>query len=86
MLTLDRINSLKGCCCIKKHTKKFLIIIFIFSLGFIVSSLINKSNNIYEEQEQKQIKKHVDTISMMLETEANSCNYKMTTSESWPTE
>ena len=70
----------------KKYTKKFLFVIFIFSLGFIVSSLINKSNNIYEEQEQKQIKKHVDTISMMLETEANSGNYEMTTRESWPTE
>ena len=70
----------------KKYTKKFLFVIFIFSLGFIVSSLINKSNNIYEEQEQKQIKKHVDTISMMLETEANSGNYEMTTRESWPTD
>jgi len=69
-----------------KYVKKVVLITFIFGLGFIVSSLFNKSNNIYEEQEQKQIKKHVDTISMMLETEANSGNYEMTTRESWPTE
>ena len=38
------------------------------------------------KEEKSQVKKHVDTISMMLETEAGSGNYEMTTSSSWPTE
>ena len=69
-----------------KYVKKVGLIIFIFGLGFIVSSLFNKSNNIYVEEEQKQIKKHTDTIAMMLETKASSGNYEMTTRESWPAE
>ena len=54
----------------------------------IVLTILNflpRKNNVLEE-EKPQVKKHVDTISMMLETEANSGNYEMTTRESWPTE
>ena len=54
----------------------------------IVLTILNflpRKNNVLEE-EKPQAKKHVDTISMMLETEANSGNYEMTTRESWPTE
>ena len=46
----------------------------------------NNKYGVYEKEETKQIKKHVDTISMMLETEAKSGNYERTTRESWPTE
>ena len=54
----------------------------------IVLTILNflpRKNNVLEE-EKPQAKKHVDTISMMLETEANSGNYEMTTRESWPTD
>ena len=53
----------------------------------IVLTILNflpRKNNVLEERPQ--VKKHVDTISMMLETEANSGNYEMTTRESWPTD
>ena len=53
----------------------------------IILTILNflpRKNNALEERPQ--VKKHIDTISMMLETEANSGNYEMTTRESWPTD
>ena len=70
----------------KKVFKKIPLSLMIFGIGVCVTLLYtNNKYKVYEE-ETKQIKKHVDTISMMLETEAGSGNYEMTTRESWPTD
>ena len=64
-----------------------MILLIVFGIGVGVTLLYtNNKFKVYEEEESKQIKKHVDTISMMLETEAGSGNYEMTTSSSWPTD
>ena len=65
---------------------KIIILVCIFTLLGIFTCRVSKTSNVYEENENNQIKKHVDTISMMLETEAGSGNYEMTTRDSWPTE
>ena len=39
-----------------------------------------------KKKENNQIKKQVNTISMMLETEAGSGKYEITTRDSWLTE
>ena len=71
----------------KKVVKKVALLLIVFGIGVGVTLLyMNNKYKVYEEENPKQIKKHVDTISMMLETEANSGNYEMTTRESWPTE
>ena len=71
----------------KKVDKKIALLLIVFGIGVGVTLLYtNNKYKVYEEEECKQIKKHVDTISMMLETEAGSGNYEMTTSSSWPTE
>jgi hypothetical protein len=62
-----------------------LLIVFGIGVGVTLLYTYNKYK-VYEEEEPKQIKKHVDTISMMLETEAGSGNYEMTTRSEWPTE
>ncbi len=62
-----------------------LLIVFGIGVGVTLLYTYNKYK-VYEEEEPKQIKKHIDTISMMLETEAGSGNYEMTTSSSWPTD
>ena len=70
----------------KKVVKKIALLLIVFGIGVGVTLLYtNNKYKVYEEEECKQIKKHVDTISMMLETEAGSGNYEMTTSSSWPT-
>ena len=70
----------------KKVFKKISLSLMIFGIGVCVTLLYtNNKYKVYEE-ETKQIKKHVDTISMMLETEAGSGNYEMTTASSWPTD
>ena len=71
----------------KKVVKKVALLLIVFGIGVGVTLLyMNNKYKVYEEEEPKQIKKHVDTISMMLETEAGSGNYEMTTASSWPTE
>ena len=71
----------------KKVVKKIALLLIVFGIGVGVTLLYtNNKYKVYEEEKSKQIKKHVDTISMMLETEANSGNYELTTRESWPTE
>ncbi len=71
----------------KKVVKKIALLLIVFGIGVGVTLLYtNNKYKVYEEEECKQIKKHVDTISMMLETEAGSGNYEMTTSSSWPTD
>ena len=65
---------------------KIIILVCIFTLlGIFIGRVTNK-NNVYKENENNQIKKHVDTISMMLEKDIKSGNYEMTTRETWPTE
>ena len=73
----------------KKNMKLFiaLAIILLITNGFtfVISS---KKNNFYEENTDN-IKKRIiqeNTLSMMLETEAGSGNYEMTTASSWPTD
>ena len=71
----------------KKVVKKIALLLIVFGIGVGVTLLYtNNKFKVYEEENPKQIKKHVDTISMMLETEAGSGNYEMTTASSWPTE
>ena len=65
---------------------KIVILVCIFTLLGIFIGRVTKANNVYEENENNQIKKHVDTISMMLEKDIKSGNYEMTTRETWPTE
>jgi hypothetical protein len=73
----------------KKNMKLFiaLAIILLITNGFtfVISS---KKNNFYEESTDN-IKKRIiqeNTLSMMLETEAGSGNYEMTTASNWPTD
>ena len=71
----------------KKAIKKIALLLIVFGIGVGVTLIYtNNKFKVYEEEKPKQIKKHVDTISMMLETEANSGNYEMTTASSWPTD
>ena len=71
----------------KKVVKKIALLLIVFGIGVGVTLLYtNNKFKVYEEENPRQIKKHVDTISMMLETEAGSGNYEMTTASSWPTE
>ncbi len=71
----------------KKIIKKIALLLIVFCIGVGVTLLYtNNKYGVYEKEETKQIKKHVDTISMMLETEAKSGNYERTARESWPTE
>ena len=65
---------------------KIIILVCIFTLLGIFIGRVIKENNVYKENENNQIKKHVDTISMMLEKDIKSGNYEMTTRETWPTE
>lgn len=68
--------------------KKYKIVILVcaFTLLGIFTCRVSKTCNVYEENENNQMKKQVNTISMMLETEAGSGKYEMTTRDSWPTE
>ena len=71
----------------KKVVKKIVLLLIVLGIGVGVTILYtNNKYKVYEEEEPKQIKKHVDTISMMLETEAGSGNYEMTTRSEWPTD
>lgn len=63
---------------------------FIFSLVIILCvgiliCILKNTNDVYEESTIKSFKKNENMLSMMLETEAESGNYEMTTGDSWPT-
>ena len=70
----------------KKVVKKIVLLLIVFGIGVGVTLYTNNKYKVYDEEEPKQIMKHVDTISMMIETEAKSGNYEMTTRSEWPTE
>ena len=70
----------------KKVVKKIALLLIVFGIGVGVTLYTNNKYKVYDEEEPKQIMKHVDTISMMIETEAKSGNYELTTASSWPTE
>ena len=61
-----------------------IIIQFVIILTLVIN--INKPKEIMNDNNTKNNKKNKDTISMMLETEAGSGNYELTTRDSWPTE
>ena len=62
----------------------FVILLVIFTLGGVLIGRQSKVTDVYENGETN-IKKNKNMLSMMLETEAESGNYEMTTRESWPT-
>ena len=63
----------------------FVILLVIFTLCGVFIGRQSKAIDVYENDETN-IKKSKNMLSMMLETEAGSGNYEMTTRESWPTE
>ena len=63
----------------------FVILLVIFTLCGVFIGRQSKVIDVYENEETN-IKKSKNMLSMMLETEAGSGNYEMTTRESWPTE
>ena len=70
----------------KKHKNLFIVlaIILVASVSIVIIAK-EKNNDIYKENEN--IKKtHSNGIAMMLETEAGSGNYEMTTRDTWPTD
>lgn len=67
-------------------SKYISIIIIQFIIIFTLVINTNKPKEIMNDNNTKIIKKNKDTISMMLETEAGSGNYELTTRDSWPTE
>lgn len=63
---------------------------FIFSLVIVLCvgiliCILKNTHDVYEESTIKSFKKNENMFSMMLETEAESGNYEMTTRDSWPT-
>ena len=68
--------------------KKKLFFIFnlviVLCVGILICILKN-TNDVCEESTIKDFKKNENMLSMMLETEAESGNYEMTTRDSWPT-
>ena len=62
----------------------FGIIIGSFSMFFY--NYLTNSNDSYENVNNNEVIWYNDTISMMLETEAGSGNYEMTTANGWPTD
>ena len=70
-----------------KKYRKIILLVFVL-LIVITSFFLGKSfgkEEVYLDERPKQIK-HENTLSMMLETEAGSGNYEMTTRSEWPTE
>jgi len=67
-------------------SKYISIIIIQFIIIFTLVINTNKPKEIMNDNNTKIVKKNKNTISMMLETEAGSGNYEMTTRDSWPTE
>ena len=72
-----------------KNKKKYIFIIIILLLCSIIIYLLNENHGLKESSnnyENNKVTKSENMLSMMLETEANSGNYEMTTSSSWPTD
>ena len=72
-----------------KSKKKYIFIITILLLCSIIMYLLNENHDLKESSnnyENNKVTKRENMLSMMLETEANSGNYEMTTRESWPAE
>ena len=63
----------------------FVILLVIFTLSGVFIGRQSKAIDVYENEETN-IKKSKNMLSMMLETEAGSGNYEMTTRSEWPTE
>ncbi len=73
----------------KKNMKLFitLAIILLITNGF--TFIISSKKNVFYKESTDNIEKRIiqeNTLSMMLETEAGSGNYEMTTASSWPTD
>lgn len=68
----------------KNKLKKCVICLLLIGFGVLIGSLSSKKETALEEKTF--VKKDVNTLSMMLETEANSGNYELTTRNEWPTE
>ncbi len=72
-----------------KNKKKYIFIITILLLCSIIMYLLNENHDLKENSnnyENNKVTKRENMLSMMLETEANSGNYEMTTRETWPTD
>ena len=66
--------------------KKILILsVFVLLIGVIILSHNSSKNDVLEVEKPNVIKQE-NTLSMMLETEAGSGEYEMTTASSWPTD
>ena len=68
----------------KNKLKKCVICLLLISIGVLIGSLSSKKETALEEEIF--VKKDVNTLSMMLETEAGSGNYELTTRSEWSTE
>lgn len=68
----------------KNKLKKCVICLLLIGFGVLIGSLSSKEETILEEKTF--VKKDVNTLSMMLETEAGSGNYELTTRSEWPTD
>ena len=74
-------------CYIKKgvlNMKK--IILSIISIFIIITILIVDNSKVINKEDNNKIKVNNNLLSMMLETEAESGKYEMTSSSSWPTD
>lgn len=69
------------------YMKKKILILSAFALtvGVIILHKNYSKNDVLEDTEAEIVKKE-NTLSMMLETEAGSGNYEMTTQSNWPTD
>lgn len=71
----------------KSKTKILIVIIILLQL--VVNVYLIAEKDYFQELKEEAtipVRKHENAISMMLETEAGSGNYEMTTRDSWPTE
>ena len=73
----------------KKHIKLLIVlgIVLLSGISFFLGKE-SKEKDIFKEEGSNIKKKdtHLNSVSMMLETKANSGNYEMTTRDSWPTD
>lgn len=69
----------------KKRVFLLLAGVVLVFIGVVIGKASNKEDIIMDDKEVSVIK-YENSISMMLETEAGSGNYEMTTASSWPTD
>ena len=69
----------------KKRVFILLIVVVLVYICVVIGKASNNEDIIMDDKEVSVIK-HENSISMMLETEAGSGNYELTTRYSWPTE